>query len=754
MLFLLFVVLGTPVFADTCSDKDDIVDFIICNDPELKKQEKYINSTFVEKVNAASKEDSFDILEQLWLFEKEIQIQKCKTKDCLKEAYRKRKEKLTTIVAMTSAVKKESSKFENLPDDYEVYVIYSYDFTEKVEDIILGEDETNRTDVWVNRPGKNVVLVLSTYEPAIWDIKTTKNTNIIGVTAKGYYPQMVRGVPETTQVLLNKGGNISEESEMPGVLKSLGLYSENATYMGETITIGKGIDAGNYIFERENVFGEAITEGLLPGGHGIKQLLQEGKLAQSIPAVENGTLTDTDIEVIPYESLNPYDEGVGYRKLRDLPLYIRREHLIMTMQFETLPQGSSGAHAITLLVPKDLRPAENPEHSRIFLMNKTREELGFPVDPMEKEGGCQSLQRLNEISVCLNERLSDLKDRFDRQFDQEIEKAGKNKNELESDKIEWMSEKERCTTISCIVRQYERKLKWLEAGNARKLYEAKPLPESCFLPEFREEYEIHVMTSYEGGRKTDVNLSALEVTGEHDIRINRPGKNVFLYLSSHEPAVWNLHITEGTKVIGVIADGYERQMVRGAPKEAFVALHDAFGGETCGIGYADKKEIRGAVRDLGLLNETYKQIMEDRIGNRVSDASYQFDSESVQGVALKLALPPGSAGVEQLVKEGKLKKLSAKDFCEKYGEMKVSGNTSILEELRNVSDLQLCSYRGIDRTYIMMEQFETLPEALWGDRAIELLIPSGLHKPQNKSQNPWRSHIMKLEKGLSDITVE
>jgi hypothetical protein len=55
-------------------------------------------------------------------------------------------------------------------------------------------------DVRVSKSG-DVVLVLNTYEPAIWKIAAAEGTRIVGVILTGYYSSRVEGIPADTQVL-------------------------------------------------------------------------------------------------------------------------------------------------------------------------------------------------------------------------------------------------------------------------------------------------------------------------------------------------------------------------------------------------------------------------------------------------------------------------------------------------------------------------------------------------------------------------
>jgi hypothetical protein len=55
-------------------------------------------------------------------------------------------------------------------------------------------------DVRVHKPGK-VVLVLDTYEPAIWRVSFGANTDVVGVLLGGYHKSEVEGIHPDTPVV-------------------------------------------------------------------------------------------------------------------------------------------------------------------------------------------------------------------------------------------------------------------------------------------------------------------------------------------------------------------------------------------------------------------------------------------------------------------------------------------------------------------------------------------------------------------------
>ena len=84
----------------------------------------------------------------------------------------------------------------------ELHAIGIYEGVEKTGNEIHG----GRATVTVNRPGKMVTLVLTSYEPVTWEVKLAGDTKVEEVILGGYGPQAVKGVPENFVIKAFRGG--------------------------------------------------------------------------------------------------------------------------------------------------------------------------------------------------------------------------------------------------------------------------------------------------------------------------------------------------------------------------------------------------------------------------------------------------------------------------------------------------------------------------------------------------------------------
>lgn len=64
-----------------------------------------------------------------------------------------------------------------------------------------SKQEMTTFDVEVDEPGQDVVLVLGAYDPAIWNIRQTRSTRIVGVIVSGYHHGLVNGLNPDVPVL-------------------------------------------------------------------------------------------------------------------------------------------------------------------------------------------------------------------------------------------------------------------------------------------------------------------------------------------------------------------------------------------------------------------------------------------------------------------------------------------------------------------------------------------------------------------------
>ena len=92
--------------------------------------------------------------------------------------------------------------------DRELHVVGCYEAAEGTGKKIEGHDQA-KLKIVVDRPGKQVTLVLTAYEPVRWALAEAKGSHIRRVIVSGYHRQEIQGLPAGCKVtrLERKGGD-------------------------------------------------------------------------------------------------------------------------------------------------------------------------------------------------------------------------------------------------------------------------------------------------------------------------------------------------------------------------------------------------------------------------------------------------------------------------------------------------------------------------------------------------------------------
>jgi hypothetical protein len=101
------------------------------------------------------------------------------------------------IRASGQETKKEPKNSTDSKEVCELHAVGIYEGQTRTGKDIHG----GKAKVIVRRPGKNVILLLSSYEPVTWDIASSESTTIGKVILAGYHKQATRGLHSATEVV-------------------------------------------------------------------------------------------------------------------------------------------------------------------------------------------------------------------------------------------------------------------------------------------------------------------------------------------------------------------------------------------------------------------------------------------------------------------------------------------------------------------------------------------------------------------------
>jgi hypothetical protein len=249
-----------------------------------------------------------------------------------------------------------------LPKDFYVYAAGGNSGLKQYIIIDQSGKEASEFTVFINIPDKPVALILSVGNPAVWQIKYTRNTDIAALYLSGYEKQIVTGLPGKTR-LLNatnvsycKSEHIVSENRLDRLnplSQQLFGKSVDMVYFAKRgfITIGEKIDSDNYISfnARETLSFHDKTQPFA-GETGIKDALNKKILRQAACG-----------DIMPiYEYYIKDNPSIKGRDILPRDAYVIEKDFILPV----------GAHSVTFILQKGVPfPKGDLGHSCLYDLN-------------------------------------------------------------------------------------------------------------------------------------------------------------------------------------------------------------------------------------------------------------------------------------------------------------------------------------------------------------------------------------------------
>ena len=262
-----------------------------------------------------------------------------------------------------------------LPDEFVVYAVGGNGGKPLDFQIDQTGHMATQSNLIVNSPSKPVVLMLSAFEPNIWNIKWTEDTDIVAVVSSGYYRQEIAGLPRDTPVLtttLDNGAkcgyfNLENNYQVLNPL-SRKLFGQEVNKVYFSDWIGKPLEDDNpKLINSDDTTVDSFLapDAPLSGMAGVKAAVEEGALRRATEADIKAWM-ELQRKLHPEKNLPP-PTGYWYT-----------DAYVVTDNF-TYPNGVFGGD-VTFLIPKDApEPNGNPNDSTI-LNFKTGECSGLFCD--------------------------------------------------------------------------------------------------------------------------------------------------------------------------------------------------------------------------------------------------------------------------------------------------------------------------------------------------------------------------------------
>jgi hypothetical protein len=282
------------------------------------------------------------------------------------------------VTAALPEVETECSQWRaRLPADYLVYAAGDY----KGHPLDFTVDDSNHRagsyEVTVHEPDRDVVLLLGSYEPAIWSVRWSAATHIVGVWVSGYYAPQITGLEAGTPVLHSSYASPGKcpyfylaAQELATVARAaqqvLGRGIDKVVLASDgRVAIGRTDDTPYYVHgDLKPVAAYRDPDRPLAGAPGIEELMRAGKLR---PATR-----------VDYDAWRAAAGGRDAQ--RPLNALGQGENLFrayVVLKPLYIPADLYGANAVTFIVPRGVeRPQGNPGHCQVLDMNDGRELTG------------------------------------------------------------------------------------------------------------------------------------------------------------------------------------------------------------------------------------------------------------------------------------------------------------------------------------------------------------------------------------------
>jgi uncharacterized protein YecT (DUF1311 family) len=300
---------------------------------------------------------------------------------------------LSSLMESTSRPQKAHGDFapkqcrlSGLPANFEVHAVGTYSGLKPIDTQLPGGHETRETAVIVNKPGVPVVLVLMAYDPVVWKVSRTPETQIAAVIVGSYHRQAVLGIDKATPLLFRSheeradcgafhayraGRELEQAAQRVKAItgRDIDSFVNNPVDGGFIVGAEAGIDINKLIFSPDLELEDYAGAKFAPAGQqGLDLLVEQGKIR---PA----TQADIDAWVAkasePYKRLNP-DLKV--------PVRMRVGRTYVVLQPIELPNGLHGGHARSFIIPAGVpQPSGSAGHSMFYFMESGNCTLGLSM---------------------------------------------------------------------------------------------------------------------------------------------------------------------------------------------------------------------------------------------------------------------------------------------------------------------------------------------------------------------------------------
>jgi len=269
----------------------------------------------------------------------------------------------------------------DLPEIYSIYAAGGH--AGRVLDYQIDQSghQATQIDVTVNSVSKPAVLLLGAYDPTIWNIRWTSETNILAVIASGYHRQAVAGIPKGTPILISTYDNKSScgyflvsghSSGGPNAL-SRRLFRREVDHVfyvrDAVVVVGDPIAKDTKLVTSPHTPPESYIDATAPmaGLPGLEDAVKQGLMRKAteadVDAWVNALMGTSRNQEVPSIAANG-------QPTRLRPSVFRGYVVLKEFVY---PAGLYGGNSGTFFIPKGVpSPIGDPGHSTVYDFNTLR----------------------------------------------------------------------------------------------------------------------------------------------------------------------------------------------------------------------------------------------------------------------------------------------------------------------------------------------------------------------------------------------
>jgi len=268
-----------------------------------------------------------------------------------------------------------------LPSEFSVFAAGAYSGRQVAFQIDQSGHQATQIDVAVNSPRKPVVLMLGAYEPTIWNIGWSRQTQILAVLTSGYHRQAIAGLGKGTPLLVSSYDNrgpcgyfyVASDNLAPLNPLAQRVFGRRVDMVFPAkhgkVVVGEPIPEGTDLLTSAETTPESFLDKTAPiaGPAGLEDAVRKGLLRRAT-AADMEAWSDAVAKNSPQRDLPPI-AGQGIPKPPKPPMF----NAYVVLKPFTYPAGLYGGNLATFLIPQGVPvPKGNPGHSAVYDFNTLR----------------------------------------------------------------------------------------------------------------------------------------------------------------------------------------------------------------------------------------------------------------------------------------------------------------------------------------------------------------------------------------------